>query len=143
MSFQVYSFHDQKTVAPGANTSLICFIQQLARSLSIRSIFWDIEIRDDAAPYNKLSLEDPLSFVSLQIGSGTPGNQISQSMTGFIGGLPLKNGTTFYMTKPGQIVFNSFFVAEKLQLRYLFVNYDTIKTYDYSISVVVEAEIIS
>lgn len=121
-----------------ANTNLISLfsIQAPNRRFRIKSIYWDVYIINAAGeplnPYTQitqrcsinLGLGIPLVTSLFIPGSGTAFNQ---------------NGDNIQLNKPGQVIFDSWFVQHALYCSYFGVNTGAV-TYEHFTTVIIETE---
>lgn len=68
---------------------------------------------------------------------GAAGDQFAYPFTNIAGGVPASNGDRFFITRPGQIKFDSFFIKNELNFAFTMIN-RTSATWSYDISMVVE-----
>ena len=142
---KVYTAFFQDNVLAGGGGGVTNFqIDIENRTALLKSILFDIKIAETAAPAAILPLElnntQSFHLQVIALPAGTPFANIFSS----IGGLPAlqQNGTQLNIYKPGQSVFQSFFIRNNLLLSWAYVNRDPLTNYSYGASVCVEIEMI-
>lgn len=133
MKNRVYSNILPFTLAAMGNRNIIWYLNNYRKSFKLKSIFFDLRITQDVGTQNQIYV---LFIGSLEVPIQQTENYENYNVS--TGGD--YNGVGFAMTKPGQILFDSFFIRERLKFQFLCANSDLLVAYDYLLSVTCEIE---
>lgn len=116
MSLKVYSAVWAHTFNAGATTQNSWFkLVSSNRKVKIRSLTFDVEIFNDTTHRRiDANISDILRYV-MQVGS--PGQDIANPFT-YVSGLKSNDPNTFFITRPCQLLFDSFFVNNDLNFNF-------------------------
>lgn len=139
---RVYTAEFFNQCAPAANADTRFKINNSNRECYLKSIYFDIAIAKTAAPFTPLPLEQNNTQIFRLVISAFPALSLFASTVSDI--IPLvnvvRNGTEIVLYRPGQYLWNSFYIKDILQFNFQFYNGDAAITYEYSASLVVEIE---
>lgn len=139
---RVYTSEFTSVCAPDGDAPLIFYINNSNRECYLKSIFFDIRIAKDGAPFNPLPLEQnntQLFYFSI---SAMPYPSLFASAVSDIS-IPnnvIRNGNEIALFRPGQYHWNSFFVKDILRFTFSYHNGDAAITYKYYGMLVAEIE---
>jgi hypothetical protein len=143
-SNDVYSVHIRTAVAPGASYGNVFWLNNFNKQFKIKSISWDYKVRNSIGG----KVDEDLYSMSLVVGDGLgAAPKISKSFEAFTTP-PITpavtdfNGTRFYIQKPKQLFFNSWFIENGIPFKVEIDSDELLNTYNFYWSLVVETEVI-
>jgi len=139
MKNRVYTAAFQNIVLPGAAANVTFQINNFNRLSKLKSIFFDIRIRDNASNL-PLQLENNNTQLYQLVVNSFPASPFAQIYEAVVGAVIFANGVQFIMRRPGQLIFDSFHIPDTMGLAFNYTNYDLIQTYVYEVTVVTEIE---
>lgn len=140
MSNKVSDIHFAFSLATNATSTKTFTLQSVGREMRIRSILFDVfAVQPLAAPGIYYRPWENMTDQSFVLVVGQAGDNIAHAFTNIIGGGLASTGERFWITRPGQYFFNSFFAKNELSFALSVVN-KNVNTWDYDINIVVETE---
>lgn len=145
---RVYSVHLRATVAAGATYQNVFWILNYNRTFKIKSTSFDYRIQDNVTGANiPIDTQNVLN-IRMYIGDGAAGApKISYCFENFTV-IPVVppvtdfNGTRFYLYKPKQLLFDSWYVENAIPHAVEIINHDLINAYYIDFSVITEIGIL-
>lgn len=142
---RVYSTVIGATVAAmGGLSANVFYISNHNRRFLLRSLYLDVRLFETLAPFVILPYEQNTTQefgLTINADPVIGADLLTLPFQDFtIPGNIITNGTTFVMWKPGQVIFDSFFVQHRLQLTYNHVNRDLLLSMRFFASITVEIE---
>jgi len=142
MANNVYNITAQlPAMAAGSFQDEIYECQDIGRSIQIKSILFDYNIYNSVSRtyYNAVNIPNDIRLY-LEIGAFVSNAKVGKEMVKLSGlGTVVWNGARFFIWKAGQLLFNSFFLSERLGLRiYGTVANGSPNTYTVNYSLIVE-----
>ena len=135
---KVYTASFDQVVAPGANFNTAFELQSWNRTRKLKSISLDIQVRNNATlmilPIESNTTQDfYLQFYAI------PLSLYAEPFTDFTFP-PLYNGNTIYITRPGQVFYDSFYLRHRAGFIFDYENRDAAITYRIRVTVTAETE---
>jgi len=134
----VYTFLEGGLIVPGANWSGNWNIQRPSRELKIKSIWVDLFLRNQTTG-NIIQFENNKE-VNFQLRIGSLTENIAQPFNIPAGVVFVRTGGHFYFTKPQQIIFDSFYIANQLDFDCVITNMSAANNYLQQMSLIVETQ---
>jgi len=137
MSYKVHTTEYDVTLNGIATSAEVLQITDNQRHFKINSIFWDYSITDVLLNKN-VPLESNIDlFHWFRIGHASV-SPVGYTFNVISGTYLINSGFYFRMFKPGQLIFDSFFMTNLLQFRLLASNSNAAKNYTITGSIIVE-----
>lgn len=140
MADKIYTFCENVTINAGLNVQYDFHIAANNRELKIRSITLDQYLINNTSGKRVPIEQNTELLFRLEVGSNVTGQNISTPFTQTAGPSFVYKGNCFFITKPGQWVFDSFIVTNILPFRMILTNTAAAINFYNAISLLIEVE---
>ena len=123
MSLKTFSLTSAEVVPGGTSLVRDFNLVNVNREMKIKSISWDFLTQDDVT--GKIIPFELLTDSRIALIIGDANKKLCEAFTPVLPFAPLYNGGVFYLLRPQQVIFNSFFLTSDLPLRILIDNFIT------------------
>jgi hypothetical protein len=140
---RTYTLNLEQVVPPNLNGNVTFYIDNYNRSFKLKSISFDLSIINNANNFLLPLEQNTTQAFSLGIFAlpvPTQFAQIFEDIVETIAGSVAYNGSNFKIYRPGQRIFNSFFINQRLNFIFAYANLDPLLTYLYNATIIVETE---
>jgi branched-subunit amino acid aminotransferase/4-amino-4-deoxychorismate lyase len=137
---KIYTHCIRGTVLPGITQLFLMTLNDQNREFMIRSVSFDIHIMNNAAPGAPLNLNTQTTQMFLLFIGALAGDiKIAKLIDSPpVAGYAQYPGQVIFITRPGQLLFNSFYVWNEIPIRFEYYNTDLIETYYFTMTLTIE-----
>lgn len=111
-------------------------------TIKLKSIWFDVQINEQVSGIRLPIANQTTQNFGLQVGTGVIPGTIGDPFANFTAITVNSNGNSILLYRPQQLLFDSFFIRNFLQLNYFAVNNDILIAYLHHVAVVIEGEIL-
>jgi hypothetical protein len=141
---KIYTFRHTDVVLPRATSNFSFYINDYHQFFKLKSIFWDLKMTGSVAIGNLPVERNTTQYYLLQVRPDPLGTIISEVVGDITSPAGTnQNGVLFGMYRPGQVIFDSWEISQRLNILFGYANWDAVNSYQLDVVIAIETEIIS